>query len=66
LRLIQDPELPDDEEEKLYFTMINLDLSNVSELKRLTKLEMEGCIDEEGLKEFTKASCFVWGCHFDQ
>ena len=35
--------------------MINLDMSNVSELKRITKLEMEGCIDEEGLKEFTKA-----------
>lgn len=48
-RLIQDPELPDDPDERLFFTMINLDMSNVSELKRITRLEMEG------LKAFTKA-----------
>ena len=55
-RWIQDPELPDDEEEKLFFTMINLDMSNVTEVRRLTKLEMEGCIDQAGLDEFVKAS----------
>ena len=35
--------------------MIAVDVSNVNELRRITRLEMEGCIDEEGLKEFTKA-----------
>ena len=54
-RWIQDPELPDDEEEKLFFTMINLDMSNITEVRRLTKLEMEGCIDQAGLDEFVKA-----------
>ncbi|CAJ1441781.1 unnamed protein product [Effrenium voratum] len=51
---IQDPELPDDKDERLFFTMINLDISNISELRRLTQLEMEGCIDKDGLAEFTK------------
>ena len=54
-RWIQDPELPDDEEERLYFTMINMDMSNLTEVRRLTKLEMEGCIDQAGLDEFVKA-----------
>ena len=54
-RWIQDPELPDDEEEKLFFTMINLDMSNITEVRRLTKLEMEGCINQAGLDEFVKA-----------
>ena len=54
-RLIQDPELPDDPDEKLYFTMINLDMANITEVKRMTKLEMEGCIDQAGLDVFVKA-----------
>ena len=61
-RWIQDPELPDDEEEKLYFTMINMDMSNLTEVRRLTKLEMEGCIDQAGLDEFVKA-CPKRSCH---
>lgn len=54
-RTVADPELPDDKEERLFFTMINCDVSSITELKRITQLEMEGCIDKEGLKEFTKA-----------
>ena len=38
--------------------MINLDISNISELRRLTQLEMEGCIDKDGLAEFTKEGVF--------
>lgn len=53
-RFIQDPELPDDSDERLWFTIVNLDLSNISELRRITKLEMEGTIDKAGLEEFTK------------
>lgn len=55
LRWINDPELPEDDDEKLYFTMINLDMSNITEVQRLTKLEMQGCIDQAGLDEFVKA-----------
>ena len=56
LRFIQDPEFPDDREEKLYFVIINLDVSNMTELRRITQLEIEGQIDKEGLKEFVKAT----------
>lgn len=61
-RWIRDPELPDDDDEKLFFAMINLDMSNVTEFQRLTKMEMEGCIDEAGLQEFQKAPQYkpIW------
>ena len=55
VRHIPDPELPDDPDEKLFYTIINLDMSNFTEVKRVTKLEMEGKIDQDGLKEFVKA-----------
>lgn len=45
----------DDADEKLYYTIINLDMSNFTEMKRMTGLEMEGKIDQEGLSEFVKA-----------
>lgn len=60
-RYIADPELPDDSDEKLFFTIINMDFSNISELRRLTCLEMKGQIDEAGLKEFTKVPRGVFG-----
>lgn len=59
LRFIQDPEVPDDPEEKLYFVIINLDVSNMTELRKITQLEIEGAIDKDGLKEFVKA-CHFW------
>ncbi|CAK9052372.1 Uncharacterized protein SCF082_LOCUS28656 [Durusdinium trenchii] len=52
--LIQDPELPDDKDERLYFTLINLDMANISEMQKLTRMEIEGCIDQAGLDEFVK------------
>lgn len=55
LRTIPDPEMPDDPDEKLYFTLVGLDITNVSEYSKLTRMEMEGCIDEAGLQEFVKA-----------
>lgn len=47
--------MPDDPEEKLYFVIISLDVSNISELRKITQLEIEGKIDKDGLKEFVKA-----------
>ena len=54
-RTIPDPELPGTDE-KLYFCLVELDFSNMQEIRRLTSLEMSGGIDKEGLKEFIKAS----------
>lgn len=54
-RFIQDPEVPDDPDEKLFFVIINLDVSSITELRRITQLEIEGNIDAAGLKEFVKA-----------
>lgn len=59
---MQDPEVPDDPEEKLFWTMINLDMSNISEVQRVTKLEMQGCIDQAGLDEFAKACLSLDTC----
>ena len=56
-RTITDPELPDDDE-KLYFTIINLDMASLSEVRRLTSLEMEGRIDQAGIDAFVKAAAF--------
>ncbi|CAK8986371.1 unnamed protein product [Durusdinium trenchii] len=50
-----DPELPDDKDELLYFTLVCLDVANINEVSRLTRMELEGCIDQAGLEEFTKA-----------
>ena len=47
--------MPDDPDELLFFTLVNLDIKNTSEYSRLTRMEMEGCIDEAGLQEFVKA-----------
>ena len=51
--------LPDDPDEKLFYTIINLDMSNITEVKRVTTLEMEGRIDADGLREFVKAGYFI-------
>ena len=58
-RTIADPELPDDPDERLYFVLLDLDVSNSSEYQRLTKMECEGCIDESGLQEFVKDGLYI-------
>lgn len=40
--------------------IINLDVSSLTEIKRITKMEIAGTIDQEGLKEFVKAHCNVY------
>lgn len=64
LRFITDPELPDDDE-KLFFTIINLDMASLSEVRRLTSLELEGRIDQAGLDAFVKAGISVFMCFFN-
>lgn len=60
-----DPELPDDKDELLYFTLVCLDVANINEVSRLTRMELEGCIDQAGLEEFTKARycCLLIPCN---
>ena len=54
-RTIQDPEFPDDPAEQLFFVLVELNLENVSELKRVTQMELHGSLDNEGLKQFVEA-----------
>ena len=54
-RTIPDPELPPDSGELLFFVLVELDFANISEIKRVCELEMQGGIDKTGLKEFVKA-----------
>ncbi|CAE7348426.1 MDN1, partial [Symbiodinium pilosum] len=50
-RTITDPESPED---KLYFMFIEINIDDVRELERITKLELNGSIDAECLAAFTK------------
>jgi hypothetical protein len=53
-RTIPDPEFPG-EDEHLFFVMVELNLDDVKELKRVTALEMQGTLDAEGVKAFVEA-----------
>ena len=50
--LIPDPEEPED---NLYFCLIDIDLKNINELKRVTSLEAKGQVSAEMVKAFTEA-----------
>ena len=55
LRTIPDPEFPGEPDEKLYFVMVELNMDDIKELKRVTMLEMHG------LKAFVEVSwCTYW------
>lgn len=58
LRTVQNPELPDDPTELLFFVLVELNVENIAELKRITSLEMEGTPDSDQLKQFVEASFF--------
>ena len=49
---IPDPEDPDD---SLFFCLVDIDLKNLNELRRVTSLEAKGQVSEEMLKAFTEA-----------
>ncbi|CAE7228611.1 ttn-1 [Symbiodinium necroappetens] len=51
-RTIIDPESPED---KLYFVFVEINIDDIRELKRITKLELSGGVDSETLAAFTKA-----------
>ncbi|CAK9065972.1 Midasin (Dynein-related AAA-ATPase MDN1) (MIDAS-containing protein) [Durusdinium trenchii] len=51
---IPDPEFPG-EDEHLYFVMVELNLDDIRELKRVTSLELQGTLDPAGLKAFVEA-----------
>ncbi|CAK9026640.1 Uncharacterized protein SCF082_LOCUS17588 [Durusdinium trenchii] len=52
---IQDPEFPDDEGELLYWVLVEFNLDDIKELKRITQLELQGSLDPEGVKAFVEA-----------
>lgn len=54
-RTIQDPEFPDDPTKQLFFVLVELNLENISEVKRVTQMELQGSLDEEGVKQFVEA-----------
>ena len=49
---IPDPEDPDD---VLYFVLVDIDVLNINELKRVTSIEIAGQMDNDLLKAFTEA-----------
>ncbi|CAE7915094.1 unnamed protein product, partial [Symbiodinium necroappetens] len=51
-RTIADPECPDD---SLYFVFVEINVDDIREIQRITKLELAGQIDAEMLKAFTEA-----------
>ena len=59
LRTIPDPEFPG-EDEHLFFVMVELNLDDVKELKRVKALEMQGTLDAEGVKAFVEALQLIW------
>jgi hypothetical protein len=54
LRTIPDPEFPG-EDESLYFVMVEFNMDDIRELKRVTQLEMQGTLDADGVKAFVDA-----------
>lgn len=55
LRTIADPESPED---SLYFVFVEINIDDIRDLQRITKLEITGTIDDEMLKAFTEAGLF--------
>eukprot|EP00913_Durusdinium_trenchii_P024950 g23417.t1 len=47
---ISDPEC---EDEQLFFVLVNIDISNINELRRITQMEVKGGVSSEMLKAFT-------------
>ncbi|CAE7938179.1 unnamed protein product, partial [Symbiodinium necroappetens] len=52
METIADPECPED---SLYFVFVEINIDDVREIQRITKLELAGQLDEEMLKAFTEA-----------
>jgi len=52
---MNDPEFPG-EEEYLYFVMVEFNVEDIRELRRITQLELTGTLDADGLKAFVEVS----------
>ena len=52
-RTIPDPEFPGDEE-YLYFVLVEFNVEDIKELRRITALELQGSLDADGLKAFVE------------
>ena len=56
LRTMNDPEFPG-EDEFLFFVLVEFNIEDIKELKRITQLELTGSLDSDGLKAFVEV---VW------
>lgn len=54
-RTMEDPEFPG-EEEYLYFVLVEFNIEDIKELKRITQLELTGSLDADGVKAFVEVS----------
>ena len=59
LRTIPDPEFPGEEDEKLFFVMVELNMDDIRELRRVTQIEMQGSLDADGVKAFVEVPRLV-------
>ena len=60
LRTIPDPECPGEEDEKLFFVMVELNMDDIRELRRVTQIEMQGTLDADGVKAFVEVPRMVY------
>eukprot|EP00435_Cladocopium_sp_Y103_P046902 s2332_g13.t1 len=54
-RTMNDPEFPG-EEEYLFFVLVEVNIEDVKELKRITQLELTGTLDPDGVKAFVEVN----------
>ena len=57
-RTIPDPEFPDDKDEVLFFVLVEFNVEDIRELRRITALELKGELDADGVKAFVEVSWF--------
>ena len=53
-RTMEDPEFPG-EDEYLYFVLVEFNVEDIKELKRIVQLELTGSLDADGVKAFVEA-----------
>ncbi|CAL1164245.1 unnamed protein product [Cladocopium goreaui] len=53
-RTMEDPEFPG-EDEYLFFVMVEFNIEDIRELRRITQLELTGTLDADGVKAFVEA-----------
>ena len=61
IRTIPDPEFPG-EDEVLFFVMVEFNIDDIKELRRVTQIELTGTLDADGLRAFVDATCRDTAC----